>query len=411
MKKSTRIASYIAIFGVVFSTGLLAGNTLPTRSLVTPTGNAQGSVLGDLLGLDQPTTSGDLDLRTMWTVRDLLEKKYIHTEKLNKGEMAYGAIKGMVAALDDPFTEFMDPQETVEFNESLNSELEGIGAELTVHNAQLVVVSTVKDSPAQKAGLLPDDIVLKIDDKVVENMSLYDAITNIRGQKGTAVTLTISRKSKDKPFEVKISRDKITVESVTSKEIESGIWQVAVHEFSDDTKVEFNYIIDQIKQKKPKGLVLDLRYNGGGYLEGSIDILSAFIRGQQEVVSVEYRNSKEDEKLKTTGNPQFPDLPLVVLTNKGSASASEIVIAAIQDFKRGLIMGETSFGKGTVQEVDPLPDGSSLRFTIARWNPPNGININEIGIKPDREVLPEDGDQEKGYDRQLDEAVKYLKNL
>jgi len=383
---------------------------MPTKSLSTAPDNVQGSVLGGLLGGSNAST-GDLDLRTMWTVKDLLSKKYIHTEKLDNEKMAYGAVKGMVDALDDPFTEFMDPKETIDFNESLNSELEGIGAELTVRNAMLVVVSTVKDSPAQKAGLLPDDIVAKIDGKEVENMSLYDAISKIRGEKGTSVTLSILRKGKKDPFDMKIARDKITVESVTSKEIQPGIWQVAINEFSDDTKVEFNKIIDDIKLKKPKGIVLDLRFNGGGYLEGSVDILSAFIRGQQDVVAVEYRDSKENEKLKTTGTPQFPDLPLVVLINKGTASASEIVTAAIQDFKRGLIMGETSFGKGTVQEVDPLPDGSSLRFTIARWNSPTGRNINEIGITPDREVLPQDGDQDKGYDRQLDEAVKYLKNL
>lgn len=410
MKKSTRIASYIAIFGVVFSAGLLAGNSMPAKSLSTAPDNVQGSVLGGLLGGPSANT-GDLDLRTMWTVKDLLEKKYIHTEKLDNEKMAYGAVKGMVAALDDQFTEFMDPKETVDFNESLNSELEGIGAELTVRNAMLVVVSTVKESPAQKAGLLPDDIVMKIDGKEVNDMTLYDAINKIRGEKGTSVTLSILRKGKKDAFDVKIDRARITVESVTSKEIEKGIWQVAINEFSDDTKVEFNQIIDDIKQKNPKGIVLDLRYNGGGYLEGSVDILSAFIRGQQEVVAVEYRDSKENEKLKTSGNPQFPDLPLVVLINKGTASASEIVTAAIQDMKRGLIMGETSYGKGTVQEVDPLPDGSSLRFTIAHWNAPSGRNINEIGITPDREVKPEEGDQDKAYDRQLDEAVKYLKNL
>lgn len=411
MKKSTRIASYIAVFGIVFSAGLLAGKALPTNNLAVSPGSTQGNLLGGLINGDKSETRGDLDLRTMWTVKDLLEKKYIHTEKLDSEKMAYGATKGMVDALEDQFTQFMDPKETIDFNESLNSELEGIGAELTVRNQTLSVTSTVKDSPAQKAGILPDDIVAKIDGQEVLDMTLYDAITKIRGKKGTTVTLTIIRKGTKAPFDLKIAREKITVESVTSKEIEKGIWQVIINEFSDDTKAEFNKIIEEIKLKKPKGIVLDLRFNGGGYLEGSVDILSAFIRGQQEVVEVEYRVNKENEKLKTSGNAQFPDLPLVVLINKGTASASEIVTAAVQDLKRGLVMGQVSYGKGTVQEVDPLPDGSSLRYTIARWNAPSGRNINQKGITPDREILPQEGDLEKKYDRQLDEAVKYLKNL
>jgi carboxyl-terminal processing protease len=201
------------------------------------------------------------------------------------------------------------------------------------------------------------------------------------------------------------------VESVRSKEVEKGIWHVEINQFSDDTRMEFNRIINEIKLKNPKGIILDLRFNGGGYLEGAVDILSAFIRGEKEVVSIEYREAKNNEKLKTSGNAQFPDLPLIVLINKGSASASEIVAAAIQDLKRGLLMGETSYGKGTVQEVDPLPDGSSLRFTIAKWITPSGRSINKVGLTPDREVVPQKEDYEKKFDRQLDEAVKYLRTL
>lgn len=410
MKKSTRIASYIAIFGIVFSGGLLVGNSMPVHTLSVNTGSGAGSVLGGLLGQENQLKE-DLNLKTMWMVKDILEKKYIHVENLDGDKLSYGAVKGMVSALDDPYTEFMDPEETNEFNESLNAELEGIGAELTVHNQVLTVVSTVKDSPAQKAGLLSDDVILQIDGEMVADMTLYEAVKKIQGKKGTTVKLTVLRKDKDEPFEMEVVRDKITVESVTSEEVETGIWHVAINQFSDDTKMEFNRTINEIKLKNPKGLILDLRYNGGGYLAGSVDILSAFIRGEKEVVSIEYRDERDNEKMYTSGNAQLPDVPLVVLINRGSASASEIVAAAIQDFKRGLLMGETSYGKGTVQEVDPLPDGSSLRFTIAKWISPNGRNVNDVGIAPDREVLPKDEDYDQKFDRQLDEAVKYLKNL
>lgn len=408
MKKSTRIASYLAIFGVVFATGLLVGNSLPTHSLSSGT-QQETSVLNNLFR-GKPVE--DLNLRTFWQVRELLKEKYIHTDKMVDEKLGYGAVKGMVSALDDPYTEFMDPEETIEFNESLNNELEGIGAEMTVRNQALTVVQTLKGSPAQKAGLLPDDIVYKIDGEETGEMTLYDAINKIRGKKGTTVKLTLLREGKDKPFDLEIARDTIAVESVTYEESsEKGVWIVAINQFSDDTKMEFNRALNEIKAKSPKGIVMDLRYNGGGYLEGAVDVLSGFIKGEKQVVSIEYRDAKTNEKLKTTGLPQFPELPLVVLVNKGTASASEIVALAIKDLKRGIIMGTTSYGKGTVQEVDPLPDGSSIRYTIAKWYSPNGTNINGVGIVPDQVIEIKEEDFDKKFDRQMDEAVKYLKNL
>ena len=405
MKKSTRIASYIAIFGVVFCAGLLIGNTMPTRSLSVVNGYNPVATGGTV------QEGGNLDLSTFWQVRNLLKDKYIHTESLKDQEMVWGATRGMVAALGDKFTEYMDPTETKDFNDSLNDQLEGIGAELTVRDGALVVVSTIKNSPAQKAGLLPDDIVYKIDTKETGDMTLYDAIKKIRGAKDTAVTLTLLRKAKDKPFDVKIIRDAITVASVTYEEVVKGIWHLSVNQFSDGTKIEFNKAINEIKLKNPKGIILDLRWDGGGYLNGAVDVLSAFFKGDTHVVSIEYKDKQSNEKLKTDGSAAFPDLPLVVLVNKGSASASEIVAAAIQDLKRGVIMGSVSYGKGTVQEVDPLPDGSSLRYTIAKWNAPTGRNINGIGITPDIIVEPKEEDVDKKFDRQLDEAEKYLKGV
>ena len=411
MKKSTRIASYIAIFGVVFSIGLLVGNALPTHSLVIDSQQSSSSVLNGVFGSQNQTINQEISLKTLWTVRDILSSKYIYNDKLVGETLSYGAVRGMVASLDDPHTEFMDPKETVEFNESLNSELEGIGAEMTIREQLLTVLNTLKGSPAEKAGLLPNDIVIQINDDMTTELSLFEAIEKIRGPKGTEVTLTVIREGKDAPLELTIKRETITLESVAYNEYSPGIWQVEINSFSDDTRLEFIQAMNDIKQKSPKGMVLDLRFNGGGYLNGAVDILSAFIRGETKVVSIEYRDAKMNEILKTDGAPQFPDLPLVVLINAGSASASEIVAAAVQDLKRGLIMGETSYGKGTVQEVDPLPDGSSLRFTIARWMSPNGLDINEKGVVPDREVEFTEEDYTNKYDRQLEEAVKYLKDL
>lgn len=383
---------------------------MPSRTLVLDS-NQSGNVLGSFWTEESNVESQKLDLNAMWTVRDILQRKYIHTEKLNGRTMSYGAVKGMVMALDDPYTEYMTPDETVEFNESLNSELEGIGAELTMRDDILTVVNTIKGSPAEKAGLLPDDMVLLIEDEMTADMDLFEAIGKIRGEKGSTVTLTVIRGKEGAPFDLEIVRDTITVESVVYEEHSPGIWHVEVNQFSDDTKIEFIRAMNDIKSKSPKGIVLDLRFNGGGYLNGAVDILSAFIRGEKEVVKIEYREDKLNETLKTDGAPQFPELPLVVLINRGSASASEIVAAAIQDLKRGVIMGETSYGKGTVQEVDPLQDGSSLRFTIAHWLSPLGNSVNEVGVVPDREIKFTDEDFEELYDRQLEEAVKYLQEL
>lgn len=409
MKKSTRVASYIAIFGIVFATGLMVGNALPDHSLNVTGKNNATSVLGGFLnGGDKKE---DLDLKMMWMVKGILQERYIHTESLDAQKLAYGAVKGMVAALNDPYTEYMDPTDTVDFNHSLNSQLEGIGAELTVRDQFLTVVSTLDDSPARKAGLLPDDVVLKIDGLEAQQMSLYEAINKIRGEKDTEVTLTIIRKNEAKPLEIKIKREDIKIKSVTSKELESNIWLVTVNQFSDDTKTEYERILGEIKLKNPKGIILDLRFNGGGYLYGAIDVVSPFIRGEKQLVSIEYRDSKNNEKLKTSGKDIFANLPLVVLINEGSASASEIVAAAFKDMKRALIMGEKSYGKGTVQEVDPLPDGSSLRYTIAKWYSPSGKSIDHEGIEPDQVVEITKEDIENKFDRQLDEATKYLKAL
>lgn len=409
MKKSTRVASYIAIFGIVFATGLMVGNALPDHSLnVNGQGNGT-SVLGGFLG--GKSTQQEIDLKMMWMVKDILKERYIHGDELDSQRLSYGAVKGLVSALEDPYTEYMDPKDTAEFNNSLNSQLQGIGAELTVRDGFLTVISTLDDSPARKAGLMPDDIVLKIDGQEAQEMTLYEAITKIRGEKDTEVNLTIARKTEEKPFDLKLKREDIKVKSVTSEELEEGIWLVSVNQFSDDTKSEYERILGEIKLKNPKGIVLDLRFNGGGYLYGAIDIVSPFIRGEKQIVSIEYRDENNNEKLKTSGKDIFANLPLVVLINQGSASASEIVAAAFQDMKRAIIMGEKSYGKGTVQEVDPLPDGSSLRYTIAKWYSPSGKSIDHEGIEPDRLVEITEDDIKNKFDRQLDEAKKYLKTL
>ena len=256
---------------------------------------------------------------------------------------------------------------------------------------------------------------------------------NIRGEKGTQVVLTIIRQSVDEPFEVPIVRDTVKIESVSVDDLGDGIFSLNIYQFSDSTTPEFEAAIKDLLEKDPGGLILDLRNNGGGYLEISVDILSEFLEGTVEAVTIKRRDESENETMYVSGNPSLADIPLVVLINEGSASAAEIVAGAIQDYKRGIIIGDTSFGKGSVQEVDKLDDGSSIRLTIAKWYTPNGTNIDLVGITPDIEVSyyadkevvegeivegdvvevkEEVSDTIKEFDDpQLDAAIEYLKNL
>ncbi len=366
------------------------------------------------------------DLSVFWTVWQLLEDTYVDEESLNKTTMVYGAIKGMVGAIDDPYTVYMDPDETLEFDRNLNGQLEGIGAELTVRDQSLVVVTPLKNSPAEQAGLKPGDIVYKIDGELAAEMTLFDAIMNIRGEKGSQVVLTIIREDIDQPFEVSITRDTVNIESVYLEEVEEGLYLLSVYQFNDNTPTAFMEKILEVKNADAKGLILDLRNNGGGYLEISVDVLSEFLEGTVEAVTIKRRNEKDNETLYVSGKPNLPEIPMVVLINEGSASAAEIVAGALQDYKRAVVMGEKSFGKGSVQEVDKLADGSSVRLTIAKWFTPNGNNIDYTGITPDIEVAyfeetaeageetaeePIEDDITDVEDRQLDAAVEYLKNL
>lgn len=354
----------------------------------------------------------NVDLSLYWDVWDELDSRYVDGSKvLDSQNFIYGSIKGLVDSLGDPYTVFMTPEETKEFEENLNSQLQGIGAELSVQDGMLVVISPLKDSPAEKAGLKPGDIIFEIDGKTTSEMTLFDAIMKIRGEKGTDVTLTIIRGELDEPFEVTITRDDINVESVTSERLEGNIAYISINQFSDNTAEEFEKAVNDILLNTPKGVILDLRYNGGGYLDISVDIVSEFIEGKKPVVSIKTKDGNEDQIFDTTGNARIAKAPLVVLVNDGSASASEIVAGAIQDSKRGIIMGEQTFGKGSVQEVEFLQDGSSLRMTIAKWLTPSGRSISEVGITPDRIVIQKQEDLDKNIDSQLEEAKNYLTNL
>jgi carboxyl-terminal processing protease len=352
-----------------------------------------------------------LDMDEFWTVWHTIQEEYVSIDTVDNQKQSYGAIEGLVDALGDPYSVFMDPTETEEFNSSLNGELEGIGAELTVENGKLIIVAPLKNSPAEQVGLRSGDYIYMVDDQPTSEMSLFEAIMTIRGPKDTDVKLTIVREGEDEPLELTITRQEIQVPSVELTEMNAGgktYAHLSIYQFGDDTYKEFQDAVRQITLENPDGLILDLRQNGGGYLEASIEVLSEFFDDVRTGVIVKKRND-QNEVTKTTGSGQLADMPMVVLIDEGSASASEILAGALQDYGRATLIGVQSFGKGSVQELQDLPDGSTLRLTIAKWYTPNDHSIDHTGITPDVEVK-EDEDAKFGEDsdNQLNAALDYL---
>lgn len=347
------------------------------------------------------------DLELFWDVWAMLDETYVDVTLLDDEEMVYGAIEGMVEALGDSYTAFMDPEETSQFHSNLDGELEGIGAELTVEDGELVIIAPIKDTPAEEAGLLPGDIIYLIDGERANEMTIWDAVMAIRGEKGTTVELAIAREGEDDFLVFEIVRAKVEIESV-EWELIGDIAHISINQFADNTTDEFNEAVSEVLLYDVSGVVLDVRNNGGGYLDTAVDVLSDFLDGKDYAVIVKMREDEDNEIHYTSGSSRLVGLPLVVLVNTGSASASEIVAGSIQDHEVGIVIGDETFGKGSVQKLESLSDGSSLRLTIAKWYTPENRSIDDVGILPD--ILLED-DLETEADEQLDEAVSYLEGL
>jgi carboxyl-terminal processing protease len=343
----------------------------------------------------------NINLNLVEEILGKIDEKFVDPEKIKPEEISYGLAKGVVASLDDPFSAFMTPDESDEFQESLDGNLEGIGAELTMKHGNVVVVSPLKNSPAMNAGLQPQDVIVKIDDAEISDLNLNQVVHKIRGAPGTIVKLTVARKNADELLDIEIVRQKITVESVNLK-MENGVAILEINQFGTNTTEEFAKHLKKVVLQNPLGIVLDLRFNSGGFLEKARDIVSAFIsEGKVAIIKSRPPNA---ENIFVTGEKKT-DLPVVVLQNGGSASASEIVAGALKDFSRAKIVGEKSFGKGTVQELIPLKNGGNLRLTVSKWLTPKGNDINEKGVEPDIVVENSIEDFDAGRDPQLQKAI------
>ncbi|MBI2007266.1 MAG: S41 family peptidase [Candidatus Blackburnbacteria bacterium] len=364
----------------------------------------------------------DVDFSLFWEVWDRIEAGYFDKEKINSQKMILGAIEGMVASLGDPYTVFLPPDEQKRTQEDLGGEFEGVGLQLGFKGTQLAVIAPLEETPAERAGVKAGDFILGIkdEDKKLEiknttGLSLPDAVGAIRGRAGTKVTLVLIREGVEKPFEVEIVRAKIEVPSVKLSFVgdKQDIAHLQLYRFGDNTNGEWDKAILNIKNpsfakateggQKSKGLILDLRNNPGGYLNGAVIIASEFLpRG---VVVIQEDGKKTRQEFKVTGKARLADIPLVVLVNGGSASASEIVAGALRDQGRAKIIGEKTFGKGTIQEAQQL-DSSGLHITTARWLTPNGTWVNDgPGLVPDTEAEDKSDTEE---DEQLEKAIEEL---
>jgi len=364
--------------------------------------------------------NSQLDLSLMWKVKAKLGQLYLDKTKIDDKKMTYGAIEGMVAALDDPYTIFLAPDENKSANDSLTGEFGGVGISLGYKDKNLAVVSPLTGTPADKAGLKAGDLILKITDKAnnvdkdTAGMSLDEAVKIIRGKIGTEVTLKMYREGKADYFDVVLKRENIVVPSVTVEFKEQNGKKVAWVKISTFTEnlmtKEWDETVLKIKTEKAKGnfggIVLDLRNNPGGFLQASVLVASDFIKDGIVVSQQNYDGSVEKYEVDTArGN--LLDEKTVVLINGGSASASEILAGALKDFNRAKLVGENSFGKGTVQQPEDFSDGSGLHITIAKWLLPSGKNIHGEGIAPDVEIKPSD-DVNSKEDLQLNKAVEEL---
>ncbi len=365
-------------------------------------GRLGAEVLGWRYGTNKPS---NVSFDLLWEAWNQVHQNYVGT--IDDQKLVYGAVRGMVAGLDDPYTVFFDPDEAKRFSGDVSGKFFGIGIEIGMHNNALTVISPLDDSPAAKAGLHSGDVIVKIDDQDTTDLSLPDAVSRIRGDRGTLVKLTVVPSGGSELKDVSIARDLIQVKSVKWEVKAGNIGYVRITQFSDDTTDLTSQALREFKAKNVSGIVLDLRNNPGGYLQGAQEVVSMLV--PHGVVVSEKQKDGQKQDLFTVADPILTDTPLVVLVNGGSASAAEIVSGAIQDKSRGKLVGEKTFGKGSVQNVKDLPGGSSLKITIAEWLTPAGRMINKQGIAPDLEVKLTPDDEKNNRDPQLDKALELLK--
>jgi carboxyl-terminal processing protease len=411
MKYALAIFVTALLLAGAFSGGMIVGWAMPeqtVREMVTPN---EMPVLQSPTGEADPTAEPkDREelFAPFWEAWDILHENYVD-QPLDDETLMRGAIEGMLGSLGDPHTTYMDPEQFRRANAPLEGEYEGIGAYVDITGEYLKIISPMPDSPAENAGLKPEDVIVAVDGDDMTGVDGNLVLRRILGPAGTDVTLTIQRQGETETFDVTITRAKIVMPSADGEMLEDGIAYVRVYTYGDKTMRELRQTLNTLMAQKPVGLILDLRNNGGGYLPTAIEVTSEFVKGNQIVMYEEFGDGSR-QTFKSKNGGLATNIPLVVLVNGGSASAAEITAGAIQDLGRAELVGTTTFGKGSVQRWAALADDQgAVRVTIARWYTPNDRQIHEIGLEPDYVVELTEEDTEAELDPQLDKAIELLK--
>lgn len=408
----TIVGVFIAIilFAGVFSGGFIAGQLIPTGSGFPVLDN----VLPDLQNKtpdQQANTSGDVQelFVPFWEAWNFIHEQYVD-QPVDDVKLMQGAIRGMMDSLGDKQTYYMDPNVYNSQITELQGSYEGIGAYVDTTGDYLTIISPIEGTPADQAGLLAGDRVIAIDGEDMTGVDPAEALKKVLGPKGTQVTLTIARDEEPQPLKFVITRDQIVIRSAEGKMLEDGIAYLDINTFGEKTTSELRQVLDELMPQNPQGIIIDLRNNGGGYLTTAVEVASEFI--DDGVVLYEKFGDGTKKEYKTLGNGRATNVPIVVLINEGSASASEILAGALQDYGRAKLVGVLSYGKGSVQIWQPLSnDQGAARVTVAKWLTPKERAIDHVGLTPDVVVEMTEEDYKADRDPQLDAAVETLKAM
>lgn len=351
------------------------------------------------------------DFSPFWKAWNLIDEKYPDAKKITGQDRLYGAISGLIGSLNDPYSVFMTPNEAKIFEEDISGSFGGIGAEVGIRNKILTIISPLKNTPAYRAGLKAGDKILKINNVVTSDLSIEEAMRLLRGDEGTSVVLTIFREGEKDTREVKIFREIINIPTLETEKRSDGIFVITLYSFSGNSLKLFSNALKEFTETGSDKLILDLRGNPGGYLSSAVDMASYFLPAGKAVVVEDYANGNKEKVYRSEGFDIFSDnLKMVILIDNGSASASEILAGALRDYNVAKLVGEQSYGKGSVQEVVDITPDTLLKITIAKWLTPSGYSISEKGLTPDYEVKMTAKDEEAGRDPQMNKAVDLLKN-
>ncbi|MEK7186721.1 MAG: S41 family peptidase [Patescibacteria group bacterium] len=400
-KHQALIATGIAIAAIFFSLGLNAGEKRITTNVAGVENRTE----------NQPS---EVDFSPFWKAWNAINEKYVPASStasvVNDQEKIWGAIEGLASSLDDPYTVFFPPIESALFESDIRGNFEGVGMEILAQDGALTVISPLKGSPAERAGILAGDRIIKVDDKETSGLTTEDAVQIIRGPRGTNVSLTISRVGKKGPFEISVTREVINIPTIDTAVLPGGIFKIELYSFTAQSPNLFRMALREFIESDTDKLILDLRGNPGGYLEAAIDMASWFLPSGKVVVRESFGDEREEKVYRSKGYDIFNDnLKFVILVDEGSASASEILAGALEEHGRATLVGEKTFGKGSVQELVSITNDTSLKITIARWLTPNGVSISNQGITPEILVERTAKDKEADRDPQLEKAIEIIR--